>query len=486
MGPTLADLLRQRDAATDADLVELRLDTMVHPDADVVDGALAGRRIPVIVTCRAAWEGGQYRGSEEERRRLLARALERGAEYVDIEFRAGFHELLGPDTRQRVVLSSHDFETFPADLDDRVRAMLQVDAGVVKMAATATRLEDCVRLLDVARTLEPPQRGVFIAMRQYGVASRVCAAKFGSVWTYAGAIEGIGQIGTRELVDRYRFRRITAQTPVYGIVGSPVSHSVSPAMHNRAFQHAGIDAVYLPLPAVDADDFVTFARGLGLAGASITIPFKVDLAARMEEVDDVAREVGAVNTVRVESGRLLGRNTDVAGFLRPLHNRGIGLRGLRASVLGAGGSARAVVVGLTRSGAEVTLHARSQARAESLAALCGGRVRVGKWPLGDDAWDLLVNCTPIGMHPATGALPVARTILTGLEGPRRTVYDLVYNPIDTALLRAARESGCATIDGLEMLVAQAQDQFEWWTGVRPASELMREAAVARLAEFQTS
>ena len=486
MAPTVAELVRQRDAAADADLVELRVDTVARPDADVIDGALAGRRVPVVVTCRPAWEGGRFRGSEEERRRLLASALEQGAEWVDVEWRARFHELLGPHTCQRIVLSSHDFEAFPPDLDERVTSMLQSDVGIVKVAATASRLGDCVRLLDVARTVEPPRRGVFIAMGPYGVASRVCAAKFGSVWTYAGAAEGIGQMGPRELVGRYGFRQITEQTSIYGIVGSPVSHSVSPAMHNAAFQRAGVDAVYLPLPAVDADDFVAFARGLGLSGASITIPFKVDLAARVDEIDEVAHEIGAVNTVRVEEGRWLGRNTDVAGFLRPLRDRGIGLGGLRASVLGAGGSARAVVAGLTRSGAVVTVHARSRSRAEALTARFGWDVRVGEWPLAGDAWDLLVNCTPIGMHPTTGALPVARTIFTGLAGPPRTVYDLVYNPIDTPLLRGARESGCTTIDGLEMLVAQAQDQFEWWTGVRPAADLMREAAVTRLAEFQTS
>jgi len=351
------------------------------------------------------------------------------------------------------------------------------------VAATATRLGDCVRLLDVARSVEPARRGAFIAMGPYGVTSRVCAARFGSAWTYAGALEGIGQVGLRELVEAYGFRRITAQTAIYGIVGSPVSHSVSPAMHNAAFRHADVDAVYLPLPAADADDFVTFARGMSLSGASITIPFKVDLATRVDEVDEVAREVGAINTVRVHDGRLMARNTDVAGFLQPLRDRGMDLSGLRASVLGAGGSARAVVAGLERSGAEVNVHARTQARAQALVAECGSHVRVGRWPLDDAPWDLLVNCTPVGMHPAVGAMPVDPSILAGRH---RAVYDLVYNPVETPLLRAARESGCTPIDGLEMLVAQAQAQFEWWTGLRPDAKLMRGAAVAKLAEFQTS
>lgn len=476
LAESMAELRRQRDAAADADLIELRLDTVKDLD---VDGALAGRARPVIVTCRPSWEGGQFQGSEEERHRILARALALGADHVDVEWKAGFADLLEPATRPRVVLSSHDFERLPIDLAERARAMHATGVGVVKIAGMATRLSDTARLLEVARTFDGAggQR-VFIAMGPLGEASRVCAARFGSAWTYAGAVPGIGQIAPRALVDQYRFKSITAATRIFGIVGLPVTHSVSPAMHNAAFRALGLDAVYLSIPAVDADDFVTFARTVGVSGASVTIPYKVALAERADEVDPLARRIGAINTLRMGRDGWQAKNTDIAGFLRPLRDRGVRLDGCRAAVLGSGGSSRAVVTGLSTAGAHVTIHARNVDRARSLAADSGGQV--GEWPPSRASWELLVNCTPLGMYPNADASPVPAASLGG-----GLVYDLVYNPLDTRLLREARAAGCATIGGLDMLVAQAQDQFEWWVGTRPDADVMRAAALSRLAEFKT-
>lgn len=474
LGPTMADLRAQRDSAVEADLVELRLDTV----ADLsVDGALAGRRTPVIATCRAPWEGGAFQGSEEERHRILARALDLGADYVDVEWRAGFRDLLSPERRDRVVLSSHDFEGMPADLLARARDMYATGAGVVKIAATAACLTDCVRLLEVSRAFDAPSR-VLIAMGPSGEVTRVCAAAYGSLWTYAGVVPGIGQIPPGRLVSEYRFGRITPATKRYGITGLPVTHSVSPAMHNAAFRAHGLDAVYLSLPAADADDFVAFARGLELAGASVTLPYKVDLATRVDDLDPVACRVGAINTIRMDDAGWHGANTDVAGFLAPLSARRIPLSGARAAVLGAGGSSRAVVTALVGAGVTVTVHARRAGAAAAVAQPCGAAV--GAWPVPPGSWDLLVNCTPVGMYPAVDDSPIAPEALTGA-----TVYDLVYNPQRTRLLRDARDAGCEAIGGLEMLVAQAQDQFHAWTGIRPDAAVMERAALARLAEFTT-
>jgi 3-dehydroquinate dehydratase / shikimate dehydrogenase len=473
-GETLADLRHQRDAAVDADLVELRLDALDDID---VDGALAGRRTPVVVTCRAPWEGGRFRGSEEERHRILSRALTLGAEYVDIEWKAGFTDLLGPQTAPRVVLSYHDFDGVPADLTAIAQAMHATGVGIVKLATMARRLTDNIRVLESARDLAAAGQAIFIAMGDYGEVSRICAVKFGSPWTYAGSVPGIGQLSPKRLRDEYRLAQVTRSTAIYGIVGLPVSHSVSPAMHNAAFRATGIDAVYVPLPAMDADDFVTFAHGMKISGASVTIPYKVELAQIVHDVDPVARRVGAINTIRVREDRWEGMNSDVAGFLRPLRDRGIALEGARATVLGAGGAARAVVTGLSRSGAAVTVSARQTPQALALADRL--EIKPGVFPPPPGSWDLLVNCTPVGMHPGVEASPLEASALTG-----RTVYDLVYNPAETRLLREAAQAGCTTIGGLDMLVAQAQDQFEWWTGTRPEADVMRTAALARLAEFR--
>ncbi len=468
-----AELRRRRDAVRGADLVELRLDSVRDPD---VAGALTDRTCPVIVTCRPVWEGGGFRGDETERRRLLGQALALDAEYVDVEWQAGFSELLGVTTRQRVVLSSHDFDGVPADLGDRVHAMRSTGAEFVKVAVKADRLTDCLLLREIARGA-PEGRSLFIAMGEAGVATRVLPARFGSAWTYAGALAGVGQMSLDDLTDTYRFRHVTAATEIYGVVGSPVAHSVSPAMHNAAFRAAARDAVYLPLAAADADDFLTFARAIGVRGASVTIPFKRTLFERADEVYAAARRIGALNTLRSVDGRWIGDNTDAAGFLRPLEEGGVALRGLRTSILGAGGSARAVAVALAGSGADVVVHARDRGRASDIAGTASGRD--GPWPPEPGSCELLVNCTPVGMHPHAGASPMDAEALTG-----GMVYDLVYNPAETRLLKDATRAGCRTVGGLDMLVAQAQEQFRWWTGERPEPDVMRRAATRRLAEFK--
>ncbi len=468
---TTADLRRQRDAATDADLIELRLDTVSDPD---VAGALAGRHQAVIVTCRAGFEGGHFKGSEEERKRILADALAAGADYVDIEWRAGFDELVRERSGRNIVLSMHDFNGIPADLPSRLGAMRATGAQVVKIAVTPERLSDCVTLLRLSKEAGAREPLVLLGMGTYGVATRLLAAKMGSAWTYGGALEQIGQTSVHAMVNDYRFRDVSATTDVYGIVGGSVAHSVSPSMHNAAFRALNFDAVYVPLTAVDAADFVAFGKAFQISGASVTIPHKVTLFEHLDEVDAVARRIGAVNTVRAQNGRWIGGNTDAVGFLEPLRDHVV-LRGMRASVLGAGGAARAIAVGLASSGSAVRIHARDAQRATQVAMLTSSDV--GPWPPEPGSWDLLINCTPIGQTPHTNESPVAREHLTG-----RYVYDIVYNPSPTRLLREAAEMGCQTIGGLDMLVGQAEEQFHWWTGRRAPAGLMREAALRRLAE----
>jgi 3-dehydroquinate dehydratase / shikimate dehydrogenase len=470
--PTTAELRKRRDAVTDADLVELRLDSVADPN---VAAALAGRRRPVIVTCRPVWEGGLFAGSEADRHALLSDALALGAEYVDVEWRARFDDLVARTAGQRIVLSSHDFEGVPADLTARMQAMRATGAEVVKLAIKATRLVDCVALLELGN--QPgQQRGlVLVGMGESGLATRVLAGRFGSRWTYAGTQAEVGQLDPDRLRDEYGFRSLSGSPDVYGLVGAPVDHSVSPAMHNAAFRAAHLDAVSLPFPAADADDFVTFARAMGLKGAGVTTPYKVALMERVDECDPIARRIGAINTIRVASGRWLGGNTDASGFLVPLGDRAA-LAGQRAAVLGAGGAARAVAVALVSAGSSVTVHARDVQRAMDVAMRVGAKA--GAWPPARGQWDLLVNCTPVGMYPHAEESPMPADDLTG-----RTVYDLVYNPAMTRLLREARRAGCEIIGGLDMLVGQAREQFEWWTGVRPSAAVMREAAVKKLAQF---
>jgi shikimate dehydrogenase len=247
---------------------------------------------------------------------------------------------------------------------------------------------------------------------------------------------------------------------------------VSPALHNAAFGAAEVDAVYVPMAAASADDFLAFAETMGVKGASVTIPFKVDLFERADEADELSRRVGAINTLKREQSRWLARNTDVSGFLAPLRGR-IELRGARAAILGTGGAARGVAVALASEGARVSVFGRNRRRADEVACLAGGNG--ASFPVPAGSWDLLVNATPVGTYPDIGKTPFPPD---GFDG--RVVYDLVYNPPLTRFLKDAAAAGCDTIGGLDMLVAQAEDQSEWWVGRRPPAGLMRQAAQVRL------
>ena len=446
-GRTMAELLAARDASSVADMVELRLDGVAGAD---VAGALAGRAKPVIVTCRPTWEGGRFDGAEEERRRILAGALRAGAEFVDVEWRGGFEELIRESRGRRIVVSSHDFDEVPADLVERTRAMRASGAEVVKIAIPARRLSDTLTLRDLARD----DGMVVVGMGPSGIPSRALAAHMGSRWTYAGNGAAPGQIPVSRMVEELRFRQVSRSTTVYGVVGTMTAESKSPTIHNAWFAAAGIDAVMVPMPTERFDDFLAFAEALPVAGAAVTIPFKLDALRCAVRADADARRVGAANTLRRCSDGWEATNTDIAGFLAPLPEHE--LRGARVTVLGAGGAARAVVVALSAAGATATVCARRVEQAQELAPLGAA---VGTWPPRPGSWDILVNCTPLGGISRPDASP-----LPGGPFDGRLVYDLVYRPPDTPLLRAARAAGCATLNGWPMLQAQARKQFDWWTG----------------------
>jgi 3-dehydroquinate dehydratase/shikimate dehydrogenase len=472
-GQSMAELRAARDAATAGDMVELRLDGVVDLD---VAAALHGRRCPAIVTCRPAWEGGRFTGSEEERHGILARALALGAEHVDVEWAAlhvghqpGFADLVQRDPA-RIVLSSHDFDGVPSTLDSRVRDMRACGAGVIKVAVTARQLTDTLPLLDIARD----GNAVVIAMGDAGMASRLLASRFGSAWTYAGNAVAPGQIPASRMLDEFRFRAVGPRTRLFGVASSGAMHSLSPALHNAAFAAAGLDAVYVPLQTTAFEDFLQFASALGIEGASITIPFKGDALRAAASADDLTRQVGATNTLRRRDEAWDAINTDVDGFLAPLEPLfGRPLRGARAAVMGAGGSARAVIVALLSRGARVSVHARRPEQALEVTGALGAEI--GSWPVPAGSWDLLVNCTPLGGGARRAESPLPGGPFTGA-----LVYDLTYGPGESALLQEARDAGCATLDGLPMLIAQAERQFEWWTGQAPAPNVMREAGYGRV------
>jgi 3-dehydroquinate dehydratase/shikimate dehydrogenase len=335
------------------------------------------------------------------------------------------------------------------------------------VAVKTEAISDCVRLKNAVEGL---QDHVAIAMGSAGQITRLWPAWIGSRWTYGGSAAP-GQIGVRELIDCYRVRQTTAATAVYGVSGSPLGHSASPAMHNAAFAMLGIDAVYLPLETATAAEFVAMADTTRLSGASVTIPLKQALLTPDVHVDDLPRQIGALNTLRRGPRGWEGRNFDAAGFLAPLDARGIVLGNRRVVVLGAGGAARAAVWALRSRGARVEVCARRASAAQVLAkefGVAAARARP------EPGWDVLVNATPVGMWPHAGDTPIDEDALSGAAG--KVVYDLVYNPLATRLIQLATAAGAHAIGGLEMLVAQACCQFEWWTGQTAPRDVMRDAA----------
>ena len=461
-----AERIRQARIAAEgqADLVELRLDSMERPDAAA---ALAGRSKPAIVTCRPLREGGMFDGPEEARLRILDEAHRHGAEFIDLEWDAQAPALMEARRGRGLIVSRHIFETTPADAPDILRRLQVAGGEVAKLAVMTERVSDLHTLLRAAGG----SSSVLIGMGSAGIATRVLAARYGSRWTYAGNGVAPGQVPASRLLQEFRFRRIREDAAVYAVVGRPVAASLSPVMHNAGFAALGLNAAYVPFETRDLDGLRAFAQDIGLRGASVTIPFKRDVLELVDEVAPTAAAAGAVNTIAVREGRWVGLNTDADGFIEPLRAALPDLRGTRAVILGAGGAARGVGLALRREGAAVAISARRPDAAQVVAHAIGGEQ--APWPPRPGSWDVLINATPVGSRAVAG-LP--------FEGPfdGRLVFDLVYDPDPTTLMRAAAAAGATVIGGLAMLVAQAERQFEIWTGQRPPAGLFIEAATAAI------
>lgn len=480
-----------RRAASIADLIELRLDYLRDFDFSNLanlGALLENKPLPVIITCRAVAEGGKQQVEDRVRLRLLVEGARRFADYCDIEA-AHYREAaaLSPDL-SRLIVSYHNFEETPADLTAIHERILSLPAAVHKIVTQANHVTDTLPIFNVLDRARAESRSLIgLAMGEAGLITRVLGPARGSVLTY-GALEpgresAIGQPSCHDLLNLYRVHRISRGTAITGIIGSPVGHSASPAMHNRAFASLDLDFVYLPFEVDNLDDlFRRFVRpstreiDWNLRGLSVTIPHKSAVIPLLDEVDEIARKVGAVNTVVVTEDRLSGYNTDVQGAMEPLE-RACSLVGESCAVIGAGGAARAVIYGMLQRGARVSVFARNPERARSLSQGFGVTVESIQSLASSDA-RVIVNTTPVGMRGyGEGLSPVPREALRG----RFVAYDLVYNPLETRFLADARAEGCRTVSGLEMLVAQAVLQFELWSGHKPPIEQMRDAAIAIIA-----
>ena len=462
-----------------ADFIELRLDCLDSTPEDVTE-LLQGLTRPVILTFRPSEQGGHRDLSREERETFWKSAPRGETVWWDVEGDLD----LSPDW-SRVIVSHHDFSRVPSDLQQIYERLASTPAHVVKIAVQAHDLVDCIpvfQLLDRAR--REAREVIAIAMGNAGIATRILGPSRGSFLTY-GALDdesatAPGQVNAPKLRSLYHIDNINNETMICGLIGLPVMHSVSPHIHNAAFASEGINGVYLPFEVKDVDSFFkrmvdprTTELDWNLRGLSVTAPHKQTVMEHLDWIEPNAKEIGAVNTVVIEENRLLGYNTDAAGLIHPLLTRFGPLAGKQVAILGAGGAARAAIWALQREKARVTLFARNVNKAQTLAGLfnlscesLSSAIFAG--------YDLVINTTPLGSGEHIDQSPATTEQLNGA----RCVYDLIYNPVETKLLREARQVGCETLGGLEMLVAQANLQFELWTGKRPSPSVMNEAALS--------
>ena len=429
-----------------------------------------------IATCRRAGNGGRFAGSVSEEVDVLVAASGSGFHAVDLELESA--EVAGKPEWGRLreagvalIVSFHDFKA-TGDLDAIYERILPFEADFVKIVPTANVLTDNVKLMRFIEKMSDSSNIIGICMGDAGIISRVLGVAAGSAFTFAAATAGEetgpGQIAARTLLETYRIEQVDAATKVYGVVGNPVRHSLSPAMLNAAFRRETVNAVYLALQTTGLDDLVKLVQEIPLQGLSVTMPFKQAIMPLLEKTDPLSAKIGACNTVlRAQDGKLYGFNTDVAGITGPLEKR-MALKGAKVLVLGAGGSARAAVFGLKDKGADVYILNRNPEAAQKLAKQAGAKV-MRRDALAKASFDIVINATSVGM-----AGNDAPPLLEPAELNAKLVFDLVYNPIETPLIQMARQKNIPVVTGVEMFVHQGVRQFEIWTGKpAPQEEMLR-------------
>jgi 3-dehydroquinate dehydratase/shikimate dehydrogenase len=469
-GPSMKEAFAQIAASSRyADMFELRLDLIQEPPMSML---MSATNKPIIAACRPTWEGGAFEGKETERIEILEAVSMLGADYVDIELRTdrtALQEFLRAGER-RVILSYHQFNNKRINAPKLYSRMRALGAHVLKFAYVANDVADiryAFDFLNLAR--RDKQKAVAIAMGEFGEPSRILYNKFGGWATYASTEDGKnsapGQIPASQLKQLYRADKISSKTKVYGVIGNPLNQSKGVYLHNPLFQRAKKDAVYCRFQVKDIFAFMKHVAPI-LSGFSVTLPHKQTVMKFADRLDSTAKGIGAVNTVVRQNGKLVATNTDAPGALDAIE-KVAKVRGKRMLIVGAGGAARAIAYEAKQRGAEVLITNRNEEKAKKLAREFGlGFVRESSVQI--TLSDIIVNATSVGMTPHADESPVPKSILKN-----KIVFDAVYNPPMTKLLRDAKSVGAKIVQGTEMYLNQAALQSELYTGVKPKSETMR-------------
>jgi len=476
---TAAELFARAEAVLqDANFLEFRLDSLHKPAAALPalkDFLTRHRQVTAIATCRRKEFGGAFSGTLNSEVEILLKAAESGCQIVDLEVESAEQTSPSQLAKFRAALASagaallvsfHDFIRTKA-LDQAAQRIEVFQPEFVKVVSTARSLTDNLAVLRLIEDQSLRTHVVGIAMGEEGLVSRVLGPRAGAAFTFAssghGAETAPGQITARTLLDLYRVEHLDQATRIFGVAGNPISHSLSPLMHCTAFRRESVNAVMLPLKVKALGDLLTLTRELPLAGVAVTMPLKQEVLPHLANMDPLTARIGACNTLRTGAdGKLYGFNTDVAGVVRPLEKR-MKIKGSRILVIGAGGAARAAIFGLVEQGAEVFVSNRTHETAVALARKAKAK-SLKQDQLAKSHFDAIINTTPCGMAGVKQTLPVKESELNAA-----LVFDMVYNPLETPLLKLASSRGLAVIGGIEMFVQQGARQFEIWTG-KPAPE----------------
>jgi 3-dehydroquinate dehydratase / shikimate dehydrogenase len=474
IGATPAEMLEKAAAVVkETPFLEFRLDYLEKPLLalpKLKHFLTENTAVTAIATCRRSANGGKFSGNVAAEMEVLSKAAGSGFHIVDLELESAESLKKGEFQKLRdigaaIIVSHHDF-TATKDLDGVYKRIEPFQPDFIKIVPTAKTLTDNVTLMRFIERMDDHSNIIGICMGDAGIISRVLGVRAGSAFTFAAATTGEetgpGQIAARTLIDTYRIDQVDAATKVYGVAGNPIRSSLSPIMMNAAFRRETVNAVYLALQATKLADLLKLVHEIPIQGLSVTMPLKQEIMAHLEKTDPLSAKIGACNTVLRQDGKLYGFNTDVAGITGPIEKR-MSLRGAKALVLGAGGAARAAVFGMRDKGADVFILNRTAETAQKLAKQSGSKV-IKKDALAKTPFDVIVNATPIGMAGIKGP-----QIFEAKDLNTKLVFDLVYNPLETPLLRLARQQSIPIITGIEMFVQQGARQFEIFTG-KPAPE----------------
>lgn len=485
---TAVDLLAKISRAEPlADVIELRFDCL---NPDEIDSAI--ERLPAtgktyLITYRPSEQGGLRVLPLNVRLMFWRKVLPLlAARDILIDLEADINFPLTFD-ETKVIRSAHFFNDPPTDLRPAFFNLSDLGNSIVKIGATASDIAGALpvwKLIETATREE--RRAIPIAMGEAGKWTRILGPAYGAAMTYAAldADEATapGQITAGDLLEIYRVKEISRTTKIHGVIAGNSSYSISPWMQNAAFKAAGEDRVFIPLQVADLGSFIkrmvkaeSREVELNFGGFSVTNPHKQAIIAHLDEIDETATKIGAVNTVDIKDGKLCGYNTDAIGFISPLTETVGDLKGFNVAVVGAGGAARACIYALMEVGADVTVYARDLRKAQGLADSFG--IRSTNLPKTFEGVDIVVNCTPLGTRGDMENQTIATTDqLSGVK----LVYDLVYNPTETLLIREAKSAGVQTLGGLEMLIGQGTEQFKIWTGKEAPIDSMTAAVLKKL------